>query len=139
MMRTAIQFSHDAAPTGTMVGVAVVDNRGVTPHCSRTRRNRTTWRSFVRNSPHPYEIVLYVLKPAGNLVSRGFADDADQATVVFHTELSRLKQEQLSGDLVILKHNDQPTPVLRHPVRSAACADRSASNQPSRAHQRAHD
>jgi hypothetical protein len=56
------------------------------------------------------------------LISRGSAADADQATVAFHAELQRLRQERRQGELVILKHSEENRPILREPLRTGEIA-----------------
>ena len=50
------------------------------------------------------------------------AVDANQATMVFHTQFQRLTREGIPGELVIMNHHDRQgtaegNAVLRHPLR----------------------
>jgi hypothetical protein len=43
-------------------------------------------------------------------------NDPDKATVAFHAELQRLKQERAQGELVVLQQGAEGTTLLRQPL-----------------------
>jgi hypothetical protein len=66
-------------------------------------------------SLHTFEIVL--LPPAHDKpVPLRTTNDADKATVAFHTELQRLKQERAKGELIVLQQGKDGSTLLRQPL-----------------------
>ena len=45
------------------------------------------------------------------------AGDADQASVAFHVARQRLTREQVTGDLVLVQHGDEPRTLLWESLR----------------------
>jgi hypothetical protein len=62
-----------------------------------------------------FEIVL--LPPAHDKpIPLRTTTDPDKATLAFHTELQRLKQERAKGELVVVQQGSEANTLLRQPL-----------------------
>jgi hypothetical protein len=68
--------------------------------------------------PQPTQIFEIVLLPPAKEapIPLHSTNDADKATMDFHTELQRLRKERVQGELVILQHGEQASALLRQPL-----------------------
>ncbi len=64
---------------------------------------------------HRFDVVLQPSFPDEPIVLRSAADP-NRATMAFHEELQRLTSQGAMGELIMLKHNDVPKRILRHPL-----------------------
>ncbi len=76
----------------------------------------------VRNPTHPFEIAVQAA-PRAEPVFLQSAEDADQATALFHVAAAQLRDQGVKGDLIVLNRHRGRKPVLRQPL-NAAVADR---------------
>jgi hypothetical protein len=63
----------------------------------------------------PFAIVLRADDAAASVVLQS-ARDADGATVAFHTEMQRLKQQRVVGDLLLMRQGEGAHTLLREPL-----------------------
>jgi hypothetical protein len=69
----------------------------------------------MRRQLQTFEIVL--LPPAEEKpVPLRSTNDPNKATMVFHAELQRLRQEHAQGELVVLQAGDEGNTLLRQPL-----------------------
>jgi hypothetical protein len=67
---------------------------------------------------HRFDVVLQPSLPEAPIVLRS-AIDPNQATLAFHEELQRLTTQGAIGELILLRYNDVPTRLLRHPLEGS--------------------
>ena len=67
---------------------------------------------------HRFDVVLQPAFPDAPIVLRS-AVDPNQATLAFHEELQRLTTQGAIGELILLRYNDVPTRLLRHPLEGS--------------------
>jgi hypothetical protein len=63
----------------------------------------------------PFAIVLRADDAAAPVVLQS-ARDADGATIAFHTEKQQLKQQQVVGDLLLVRQGEGARTLLREPL-----------------------
>lgn len=73
----------------------------------------------MRQPAHTFEIILKLPAPGKPIALRS-TSDPNQATMAFHTELQRLKQERTEGELIVVQHGGQEQAVLRLPLVNPA-------------------
>ena len=72
----------------------------------------------MRQSSHPFEIVVQAA-PRAEPVFVQSAENADEATALFHAAAARLRAQGVAGELVVVNRRRGRKPVLRQPLGAA--------------------
>ncbi len=64
---------------------------------------------------HPFEVELNASATQESQVLHT-ACDANQATLAFDAELQRLTQQPIDGELLLVRHDEEPRTLLRQPL-----------------------
>lgn len=73
----------------------------------------------MRPPSNTFEIMLKLPATEKPIALRA-TSDPNQATMAFHTELQRLKQERTEGELIVVQRRGEDLAVLRQPLVNPA-------------------
>ena len=79
----------------------------------------------MRHSSHPFEIIVQAASRAEPVFVQS-AENADEATALFHAVAARLRGQGVAGELVVVNRRRGRKPVLRQPLNAAIGYQQSA-------------